>query len=110
MTTRGNFRYALPSRAHFYAQVTLVLQLPNDGEGLWDTLGDEFFSFFLKNMDRKGIWRTLEDAIKQGPVDNNIQDLTLHLWAALGLYFIGHMHAQQGPKKGIAWAEPLVVL
>jgi hypothetical protein len=35
-----------------------------DGEGIWDTFGDKFFSFFLKNMDEEGIWGTLKDALR----------------------------------------------
>jgi hypothetical protein len=31
-----------------------------DEEGIKKTLGDEFFSLFQKNMDRKGIWALLE--------------------------------------------------
>jgi hypothetical protein len=34
-----------------------------DGEEIWETLGDEFFSFFLKNIDGEGIWGTLGDAL-----------------------------------------------
>ena len=31
---------------HFYARCRPVCQLPKDGEGIWSTLGHEFFSFF----------------------------------------------------------------
>ena len=38
-----------------------------DGEGIWRTLGDEFFSFFSpKNMNGEGIWGTLGDVVMVG--------------------------------------------
>jgi hypothetical protein len=33
-----------------------------DGEEIWETLRDEFFSFFPKDMDGEQIWGTLGDA------------------------------------------------
>jgi hypothetical protein len=38
--------------------------LPKDRKKIWGTLGDDFFSFFLKNMDEEGIYGTLGDARK----------------------------------------------
>jgi hypothetical protein len=54
MTARGNSRYVLLGHTHFYAQVTMVLQLPKDGKRIWGTLGDEFFLFLKKTWMRKG--------------------------------------------------------
>jgi hypothetical protein len=42
------------SSAHFYAQSRAICQLLKDGEDKWDTIGEEFFSFFLKNEDGEG--------------------------------------------------------
>jgi hypothetical protein len=33
--------------------------MPKDEKGIWGTLGDEFFSFFPKNINGEVIWGTL---------------------------------------------------
>jgi hypothetical protein len=62
---RGNSRCALPGHAYIWAQVTVVCQVRKDGEEIWRTLEDEFFSLFPKNMDGEGICDTLGDALRE---------------------------------------------
>ena len=51
---RGNSGCVLPGRAYICAQVTVVCLVQKDGEEIWRTLGDLFFSFFSKKKDRWG--------------------------------------------------------
>jgi hypothetical protein len=60
---RGNSGCVLPGRAYICTQVTVVCQVQKDGEEIWGTIGDEFFSFFPKNMDVEGICGTFRDAL-----------------------------------------------
>jgi hypothetical protein len=36
-----------------------------DGKEIWGIVGDEFFSFFLKNMDGEKVRGTLGDALSE---------------------------------------------
>jgi hypothetical protein len=58
-TARGIARMRATMDDTFLRTMEPVCQLPKDGEGIWGTLQDEFFSFFPKNIDGEGIWGTL---------------------------------------------------
>jgi hypothetical protein len=40
----------------FYTRKQPICQVRKDGEEIWETLRDEFFSFFPKDMDGEQIW------------------------------------------------------
>jgi hypothetical protein len=53
--------------------------VPKDVERIWDTLRDEFFSFFPKNMDGEGIWNTLEMLMGKEPRGGSKQPIRIGL-------------------------------